>query len=554
MKTPTIIKNALLAVTLMVLSLPTITSAQQPCQANFTYSISGPSPLGYTVNFFDSTWTLGTTTSWQWSFGDGTSSTLQNPNHVYSNPGTYVVCLVSTGFYLNVSCTSTWCDTIVVPGTLPVCAAWFSAIPDTTGTNAVYFINLSTATPGSNYSWTFGDGGTSTLENPTHGYNQPGTYQVCLTVIDSAANCSNTWCNSVTVSNGFACNAMFTWTSSGATGANFTNLSTGSGPNPYYYWTFGDGTTSWAVNPSHTYATSGTYQVCLTLIDSTSGCSDIYCNNITIQGSGSNCQANFVWTSNPSTGMVAFTNTSTGSPTQFQWSFGDGTGSSLQNPTHTYNGQGTYVVCLTIFGTNCQSTYCDTVVVGSVFPNCSSNFAIYPDSTLPHTYWAYNLATGAAPLTYTWSWGDSTFSTGAYPSHTYAGPGLYTICLTISDATGCSSTTCYNWQLLRIENSAPVTINVVAGSTGLQENDHATTLSLFPNPASEAVTLSWSATSGEEVSIQLFNIEGRLVNDFGIFKGNSHETTLNLQGIPAGLYLVKFSDANGLKYHKIVIK
>src|SRR6185503_5786279 len=95
-------------------------------------------------------------------------------------------------------------------------------------------------------------------------------------------------------------------------------------------------------SPSHTYATAGTYNVCLIVAD---GCSnDTICNNVTVT-----CPALTAGFSNsPSALTVAFTNTSAGTPTTYAWTFGDGGTSSLQNPSHTYITAGTYNVCLIV--------------------------------------------------------------------------------------------------------------------------------------------------------------------------------------------------------------
>src|SRR4029079_71137 len=70
------------------------------------------------------------------------------------------------------------------------------------------------------------------------------------------------------------------------------------------------------------------------------------------------------------------------------------------------------------------------VVNGSVFsPECSANFYLVADSLIPHHYWAVSMVSGAQPLNYVWSWGDGSYDSTAYPSHTYSVAGYYTLCL-----------------------------------------------------------------------------------------------------------------------------
>src|SRR5688572_33324779 len=86
--------------------------AQQLCSALYTWSASNPGPGGTTVSFYDSSFTMGVITGYSWSFGDGSMSTLVNPVHIYTSPGSYLACLTITGFVQNQLCTSTFCDTI----------------------------------------------------------------------------------------------------------------------------------------------------------------------------------------------------------------------------------------------------------------------------------------------------------------------------------------------------------------------------------------------------------------------------------------------------------
>ncbi|UBM63513.1 PKD domain-containing protein [Candidatus Sulfidibacterium hydrothermale] len=140
--------------------------------ANFTASTtSGKVPL--TVTFTDHS--SNTPVFWHWDFGDGYTSTLQNPTHTYVYAGTYRVTLTVTNSYGSGAIKT---DSIVV-GDIPI--ARFTASP--TGGTApltVTFTNHSLHTPTS-WHWDFGDGDSSTLRNPTHTYTQVGVYTVTLT-------------------------------------------------------------------------------------------------------------------------------------------------------------------------------------------------------------------------------------------------------------------------------------------------------------------------------------------------------------------------------------
>ena len=136
----------------------------------------------------------------------------------------------------------------------------------------------------------------------------------------------------------------------------FTDTSTGSPTS--WLWNFGDGTTSNSQNPSHTYYGVGTYTVSLTVTDVV-GSTATKSNYITVTSVTPTILPVAAFSASPNSGnaplTVAFTDTSTGSPTSWIWDFGDGTTYNIQNPPHIYTQAGTYTVKLTVsnaFGSN----------------------------------------------------------------------------------------------------------------------------------------------------------------------------------------------------------
>src|SRR5688572_59788 len=110
-------------VTTMFLS--PVAQAQQPCSAGFQFVIGSTSPAGTSVQFYDSSFAVGTITNWNWTFSNGTVSTLEDPL-VTLQPGSNVVCLTIVAIYMGTSCTSTYCDSIFINGNPPVCNATFT--------------------------------------------------------------------------------------------------------------------------------------------------------------------------------------------------------------------------------------------------------------------------------------------------------------------------------------------------------------------------------------------------------------------------------------------
>ncbi|MGH8589734.1 MAG: PKD domain-containing protein, partial [Gammaproteobacteria bacterium] len=153
---------------------------------------SGTAPL--TVTFTDTS--TGNITTWSWNFGDGTTSTAKNAAKTYTNPGSYTVGLTVTG----PGGSNTATRTISVATAAPV--ANFTATPISgTAPLAVSFTNGSTGTV-SGYSWSFGDGGTSTAPNPAYTYTKAGTYSVSLTATGPGGTNTKTQNGYITVSSG----------------------------------------------------------------------------------------------------------------------------------------------------------------------------------------------------------------------------------------------------------------------------------------------------------------------------------------------------------------
>ena len=208
------------------------------------------------------------------------------------------------------------------------------------------------------WSWTFGDGGTSTLQNPVHLYQTAGTYTVSLTVTNAGESDSMTKTGFVTV-NGYPPVANFVGAPTGGNSpltVQFTDQSTNS-PTAWL-WNFGDGQTSTLKNPVHQYQSAGTFTVTLTATNAYGSDGETKTNYITVTQAGQTPVANFV--GSPLSGKapltVQFTDHSTNNPTSWSWNFGDRTTSSLQNPSHAYTKRGSYTVTLTVSNTNGSNT------------------------------------------------------------------------------------------------------------------------------------------------------------------------------------------------------
>lgn len=396
-----------------------LTTACAPAAVQFTDHST--SPTGSTI------------TGWQWDFGDGGTSTAQNPSHTYTNTGFYSVTLQVTN--------SNGCKTtrtigryIRIVNGVDVDFAFLQ--PPTCQPPFLINFRDQSAGPGTlSYSWNFGNGTTSTAQNPSTTYNTAGTYSVKLSV-QSDLGCSGTTTKDIVIAGK---TTDFTPPSSICVGQTI-NIQNNSVPAPVSsFWSFSDGTTSSQINPVKTFLSGGTYQV--KLINNYGNCRDSITKNITVISSPAvdfssndsvSCDAPFA---------VQFTDKSPAAST-WLWDFGDGTTSTEQNPGHTYTNPGFYDVTLTItLAGGCSNVITKSQyikikpVVVSVSNAPAGGCAPFTFSPIPSVQSIDSI------VSYSWDLGEpgAIYNT-QFPTHTYNSTGTYTITLTVTTQAGCVKT------------------------------------------------------------------------------------------------------------------
>lgn len=293
--------------------------------------------------------------SWAWTFGDTGTSIEQNPLHTYLSDGSWTVSLTVTNALGTDTETKVAYVTTTVPVALPV--ANFSRTP-TSGTAplTVQFTDLTTGSPNT-WSWNFGDGATSVTQSPSHIYTTAGTYNVTLIATNSRGSSTYTMSSCVTVTL-LVVIPVANFSATPLSGnfplaVQFTDLSTNTPTS--WLWNFGDGVTSTSRNPSHTYASAGSYTVTLYATNS-AGTSPVHSvsNYIVVTTPVSVPVTNF--SASPLTGVsplyIQFTDLTAGSPTSWSWNFGDGVTSTLQNPSHTYTSSNNASYTIVLVATN----------------------------------------------------------------------------------------------------------------------------------------------------------------------------------------------------------
>ena len=315
---------------------------------------------------------------------------------------------------------------VVDPGEPPEAAFEFSA----NGLEVIF----KDATVGApiEWRWDFGDGSTSREQDPTHVYEKNDVYLVTLRVEDPIGRTSEV---SQFVEVASTLVAAFSAEVGSQLTVIFTDASEG---NPdSWLWQFGDGSTSSAQSPIHTYPGPAEYLVTLTV---SKGEASASASQFVVVGEAlGELAADFDFEISGLT--VIFTNASTGGPTSFLWDFGDETSSTVVNPTHTYAVAGTYVVVLTASnaGGSADASKFVTVADGSVEPVASFTFSVAGNGLTV----SFTDTSSGPPTEWLWDFGDGETSDEQNPTHTYSEADDYLVTLTVTNAKGTDSTSMF---------------------------------------------------------------------------------------------------------------
>jgi gliding motility-associated-like protein len=385
---------------------------------------------GLAIQFRDLT--TGNPKYWNWDFGNGTLSTAQNPVVVYSGPGQYTVTLVVRNADGTTGITKTNYITIS-----PAPAADFSAnttigcVPVT-----IQFTDQSTSSGSgiASWLWDFGDGTTSTQQNPQKIYNKTGFYSVSLTVTSSTGcRSSATKSRYIRIVSGVKAEFDISKTASCQPPFNLQFINNSSGPgNLSFQWDLGNGTTSTAFNPSATYTATNTYNITLTTT-SEFGCSGTITKPITLNGPTTGIKVPDTVCQNQ---KVFFVNNSSETPQKVEWIFGNGDKSPNVHDSTVYPSTGNFTVKLI-------NTY--AACVDSATKN------IYVRRSPDIDFAANNVLSCRTPLTVTfsdatpvdqivdWRWffGDGGTGTGNPVTHTYNTADSFNVSVIFTDIFGC---------------------------------------------------------------------------------------------------------------------
>lgn len=393
--------------------------------ADFTVDkTSGCAPL--VVNFLDIS---NQGNSWLWDFGNGVTSTEQNPTFIFTQPGFYSITLITSENGIS--------DTIVRSSLIRVNPSPIAnfMVDEAKGCSphTPNFTDISIPLSGTitDWFWSFGNGQTSTEQNPAALYIDQKGYDVFLRVTD-ANGCEST----VTKSNfitldGPEAKFVFDSVVCGLP-ANVTFLNQSQGNDLTYLWDFGDGSTATGDIPgTHTYSAFDSSQVTLIVTERNTGCTDTAVSSIVV----GNYEASFDW--NIICGDDEFTievENTTSLFTSLEWDFGGQATKFTQTANHNFSSRGPFEVTLrATVDPSCWDT--TTISYNLPIPNLSYEAPICSD---PFEVTFTNLSSGTG-LSYDWDFGDTTFSTEVNPVHIYdVPPERFNAQLRATDTFGCT--------------------------------------------------------------------------------------------------------------------
>lgn len=315
--------------------------------------------------------------------------------------------------------------------------------------------------------WDFGDGNTSDQQSPSHTYANVGTYDVTLNV-ESSGGCLANTTQQVSVFPGPTADFTATEVCFG-TATDFTDVSTINGSNLVaWYWEFGDGDTSVAQSPSHTYASEGTYTAILT-VETADGCLNADTQQVLVNAMPT---AAFTHTDTCLGIPNSFTDQSSipsGNIQSWTWNFGDGNTSSTVSPNHQYNTDGTYDVILEVEAagscidrdTQQVVVYPAPVVFFDVPPVCLGDTSIFTD---------LSVIVNATIAQWDWDFGDGNSSNQQHPLHEYTAANSYPVTLTVTSNNGCVD-----------DETLPAMVNVVPDADFTFNNTCADSTVTFTN-------------------------------------------------------------------------
>ena len=461
------------------LKKPNMINVDSPLIPGFSADTPSICSLSQPISFLNSSTGIGTL-KYNWNFGDSTTSTSTNPIHQYKSKGTYTVSLVVTN---GLGCSATLTKPAYI-NAVNYHATIYSTSALCMGTN-INFVDSCSPAATTNPVWSFGDGSTGLGTIASHSYAAAGTYKV--TLYQNLGYCPDTVTKNIVVSPPPVISPFIIDKGATCSSPRIVSFRDTSAAAVAWHWNFtgNPGDTSDLRNPSFLYNQNGLYDPTLTITNA-AGCTSTLSKTMSSAKPSAIIKVDTTLT--PSAIYCAnvqarFTAICEDSIASYHWTFGDGTSSTLANPTHIYSTPGTYIINLnftTTHGCSGLAAAPDTVIV---YPKPHSSFTAR-DSLLCVSNQAEvftNLDDSAAQ--FTWFYGDnqSDINNNIFHTHNYPYGGNYVITM-IASSPGCKSDTSTISQFITVTPIPTLTI-----TNNCDSNTFSTSLSVSPAGASKYI-------------------------------------------------------------------
>jgi PKD repeat protein len=468
------------------------------------------------------------TLQYSWNFGDNTAlSTVKSPTHSYSTPGQYKVTLTASANGCSASATK---NAYLFPK--PKASFTYPSGNKYCTNTPVTFNNTSTISSGNmGVKWKFEGGEFGTINKPEYTFSSPGTFTVTAYAI-SEFGCTDSAKNPITIFEA----PVVSFTNSSLcdqTPTQFTNTSSvvaGSSPK----WSFGDGNTSNASNPTHQYAKVGPTTVKL-VVSTTAGCADSVSKVLNV---GTQASVNFDAQSACSGQQVQFENKTTYQQGKiaYKWYFGGVDSSEISDPQFTFNVANTKTFNITLRATVDGGCVSELTKPLSILELPSCGFTVADDWTpgdgyrtvkvtannTTYPYYRFKFSDGGSLLT----------SSGTYQ---FPYEGDFEITMVARNSVDCE---CLTTQSKSIRNSLGT--NAIAGNE----------VRLYPNPSTGMVNIE--ATAGTKIqTVEVFNLLGEKMTV--TVKTTENTGTMEMGDVSNGVYLVKVTTTSGTITRRVTI-
>ncbi|MES2380358.1 MAG: PKD domain-containing protein [Bacteroidota bacterium] len=477
------------------------------------------------VSFINTSAINSGTMSYNWKFSDGTNSNLTSPIKNMVDTGSLTVKLIATS---DKNCIDSIQKIIIVKQTV---TPQFS-INDSSQcvkNNAFVFTNQTNNQGASvNYIWNWGTGFIAS-NNITQNYSYPNVGNYIVKLISNNNGCTDTLTKNVTVIAN-ATNVGFTVNKASQCLKNnnflFNNSSTPDNITIKYMWQFGNGDTSTQRSPDYSYNTFNVYSVKL-LVTANNKCIDSFSTNVAVIASP---KASF--TINDSAQCLknnnfVFTNTSTpdNSTVKYYWQLGNGNNSIQRSPSITYSNSNTYPITLVVtVNDKCIDSISQNItvfpnpIIGSITGSITGSINVSnPGIAIPYSVPAQNNAT------YNWSIQNGTIQSGQNTnaiSVMWTSKGTGKLGVLATNTNGC-------------KDSASLNVNI--NNVGIHDININQELSIYPNPTKSSIRINNTNNNLVGKNYIISNTIGQMLLSG---KLNAEETTVNLESLSAGIYLL----------------